>query len=893
MPAKKRQKVEAAARDFAKGKKWIPNPGPQTEAYFSKADVLLYGGAPGGGKQLDIMTPIITPFGWVTMGELQIGDQVFDEKGAVCNVVGKSELDDTEDAYKLIFSDGSEIIAGERHQWVTSDRKERLRKLKCSEEYKSRRRASRPSRAKTEHIKPWVVDGLVARNKESTHSKNLPTSSIRTTKEIAGSLYRKDGGVNHSVEVCEPVQLPDANLLIDPYVLGVWLGDGSNRAGAITGVDKEIFGQIAVNYIVTDYSSGKTKGVIGLVTQLKAIGVYGNKHIPITYKRSSIGQRLALLQGLMDTDGHANDRGQCEICMVRRELIYDIQELICSLGIKANIVESVASLNGKAVGPKYTIKFMTELPAFRLPRKLLKQKRAGFRGTHKQRYIISCVKVPNCKMQCIQVDSPSHMYLAGRSMIPTHNSQLCLGLAFNEHRRSLLMRRQYTDIGGLVEQALKIHGSRAGFNGSPPPRLKISDDQSIQFAAAARLGDEKSQMGTGRDLMCFDEATHFSESQIRFVMGWNRTDVPGQRCRVVLATNPPLTAEGLWIIEMFAPWLDKKYPNKAMPGELRWVISDEDGKDLWVDGPDDCREIGGKMRRPMSRTYIPSNVADNPYYVGTDYERTLDSMPEPYRSLLMGGFQVDFKDQPFQCIPTAWVLSAQARWNPNQPQCPQCAIGADCTGGGDDPLVIASRYDGWYAPLVKIPGKDIPIEKIGSVTAGAIIAHRRDGSKVVVDLGGGYGSSAYEKLIENGIDTVPYKGAAGTLRKSESGLYSFTNTRSAAYWLFREALDPEQPGGSCIQLPDDPRILSTLTAPIFEIVKSEKGLAVKLETKVDVCERLGYSTDEADAIVMAWWDGLKSKTNALDLIDWRKSKSGKVGVIPSGRQPLTARRSRR
>jgi hypothetical protein len=123
-------------------------------------------------------------------------------------------------------------------------------------------------------------------------------------------------------------------------------------------------------------------------------------------------------------------------------------------------------------------------------------------------------------------------------------SQLLLGLAFNKHQRTLVMRRKYGDLDRLVEDALKIHGSRDGFNGSPPPKLRISSTQIIDFGAAHRVGDEQDQMGKGRDLLAVDEATHFAESQIRFLMGWNRTDTPGQRVRTVLATNPPLRPEG-------------------------------------------------------------------------------------------------------------------------------------------------------------------------------------------------------------------------------------------------------------------------------------------------------------------------------------------------------------
>ena len=324
-------------------------------------------------------------------------------------------------------------------------------------------------------------------------------------------------------------------------------------------------------------------------------------------------------------------------------------------------------------------------------------------------------------------------------------SQLILGLAFNEHKRTLLMRRQYGELDRLVEDALKIHGSRVGFNGSPPPKLKISDTQIIDFAAAHRVGDEQSQMGKGRDLLGIDEATHFAEQQIRFLMGWNRTDDPTQRVRTVLATNPPLTAEGLWVIEMFAPWLNPQYPNPAKPGELRWVVSDDEGKDEWVDGPEDVRtNLKGKVIRPTSRTYIPAKVSDNPYYAASDYERQLDAMPEPYRSLLMGGFKTSFRDNPNQIIPTKWVQMAQERWTKNQPKnVPMCTMGVDASGGGEDPMVISWRYDGWFGELVEVPGKDIPIDRAGSYGAGIIISYRRDNAMVVVDMGGGYGGPMY------------------------------------------------------------------------------------------------------------------------------------------------------
>jgi hypothetical protein len=286
-------------------------------------------------------------------------------------------------------------------------------------------------------------------------------------------------------------------------------------------------------------------------------------------------------------------------------------------------------------------------------------------------------------------------------------------------------------------------------------------------------------------------------------------------------------------------------------------------------------------------------VKDNPWYAASDYERQLDAMPEPYRSLLMGGFKTSFKDQPNQVIPTSWVLKAQTRWIPKHPpDVPMCAIGVDASGGGVDPMVIARRYDGWFAPMIKIPGKDIPMERAGSWCAGQILSYRRDNALVVIDLGGGYGSSMYEHLKANDIETKGYKGAEATTKRSVEGKLKFTNKRSAAYWLFREALDPGQPGGSPIMLPEDSELVADLTAPTFEPTPN----GIRLESKEKVCERLGRSTDCGDAVVMAWFEGERHATAALEwmeqgLVDPRR-KIKRSPVVNLGRRtPISAQRS--
>lgn len=442
-------------------------------------------------------------------------------------------------------------------------------------------------------------------------------------------------------------------------------------------------------------------------------------------------------------------------------------------------------------------------------------------------------------------------------------TSLLLGLAFNNHRRSLIMRRQYTDLGAIVDEAIKFHGSRKGYNGSPPPSLRISNEKFIEFGAAARVGDEQHWQGNPHDFIGFDEGTQFAEVQIRFLMGWLRcADDPDQRTRVVIATNPPLSSEGAWVVEMFAPWLDPRHHNPAKFGELRYFVTDEHGKDLEVDGPTPVL-VGEKYYRPLSRTFIPASVNDNPFLADTNYQAQLDAMVEPYRSILMGGFMATFRDDENQCIPTAWIKAAQKRWTP-RPRIgiPMCSMGVDVAQGGADETVIAIRHDDWFAPLLTKPGRETPL---GADVAGFIVANRTDNATVVLDMGGGYGGATYEKLKENEIAVTAYKGATAVETRTKDRQLKFVNKRTEAYWRFREALDPSQEGGSTMMLPDDPKLVADLTAPHFEV--TNRG--IKLETKEDVCDRLGRSTDRGDAVVMAWTDGAKYVTDGGEWITRR------------------------
>jgi hypothetical protein len=436
-------------------------------------------------------------------------------------------------------------------------------------------------------------------------------------------------------------------------------------------------------------------------------------------------------------------------------------------------------------------------------------------------------------------------------------SQLLLGLALNEHENSLIMRRQYTDLDSLCEAALAIHGSRDGFNGSSPPTLR-HERGVIRFGAASKAGDEQQWMGRARDLLGLDEATQFLESQVRFLMGWVRSTTPGQRCRTVFATNPPMSADGVWVFKMFAPWIDPTFPNPAAPGELRWAVVDHEDRDIWVDGPGEYDIGGGEMRAAESRTYIHSSVADNPELAATDYKKRLDALPAEVRRILMGGFRALLRDDPWQVIPTSWVQAAFKRWTPEPPLgIPMTAIAADPAAGGGDKTTLAPRHDWWYAPLVSVPGVQTPL---GRDVAGLIVANRRHQAKIVIDMGGGYGGGPWECLLDNveRDDMVAYNGAHASTARTKDGKLGFVNKRAETYWKFREALDPDQPNGSPIALQEDPELLGDLTAVTFEVTpRGIKCLPKDSQTGDSVKKRLGRSPDKGDAVVMAWSAGDK------------------------------------
>jgi len=427
-------------------------------------------------------------------------------------------------------------------------------------------------------------------------------------------------------------------------------------------------------------------------------------------------------------------------------------------------------------------------------------------------------------------------------------SDLLMGFAGTKHRRSIIFRRVFPSLRGLIERSREIFNpagdtrARDSYNEQLHVwRLHHEVERMLEFGAVQYEQDKKKHQGQPRDLVGFDEVTEIPESVVHFLMAWNRTTTLGQKCRVVMTFNPPMDETGEWVIRFFAPWLDDSYPNPAQDGELRWYAM--------LDGEEVEMESGEPFERnteiiiPKSRTFFHASLKDNPILEATGYGATIDALPEPLRSLLKGSFDAAKIENPFQTIPLNWIKLAVGRWRETPPTAAkQTALGVDVARGGRDQTVIAERFGYWVAPLHKHPGHSTPD---GNAVAGLVLSAMRGEPVVNMDVIG-VGSSPTD-LLKDSVRVRPINFGEGTHATDRTGRLKFANVRAAAYWRMRELIDPDNGYGVC--LPDDRELIADLAAPKWEL----RGGRIYIESKEDIRERLGRSTDCGDAVVLAFY----------------------------------------
>ncbi|HEV2759767.1 MAG TPA: replicative DNA helicase, partial [Acidimicrobiales bacterium] len=404
-------------------------------AGLQPSNLVIIGGRPGTGKALALDTPIPTPTGWTTMGDLAAGDEVLDNHGRPCRVTFATPVMLDHPCYEVTFDDGSAIVADADHQWFAYD-------LPAWKSFRAARyRSERPP------THPHLA-------RDQTTHRRLPR--VVTTQQMVdeGIHARQDGRPNWYLPLAKPLDLPEADLPVDPYVLGCRLGDGKNTGSEMT-VGEEDQAHFRAELTAAGYGferraalqwatvpvagKGARQGDAGplpvLTRELRATGHLrgAGKHIPAAYLRASAGQRLALLQGLLDTDGHVEKTGVVDLCLYDLDLLRQARELVCSLGHKPGpIRERVIRLPDGRITFAWRFGWTPLGPVLRLGRKAGRNEGARSRRTSgriMRRAVVSIRPVPSVPVRCITVDSPDHLYLAGESMIPTHNTSFALGIA--------------------------------------------------------------------------------------------------------------------------------------------------------------------------------------------------------------------------------------------------------------------------------------------------------------------------------------------------------------------------------------------------------------------------------------------------------------------------------
>lgn len=342
-------------------------------------------------KGLPLDTPIATETGFKMMKDLNIGDRVFDKDGKLCSITAKSEVHHNP-CYKITFDNSESIIADHEHRWLIS---------------------------------------FATTKSSKYHGEYI--HKVMTTEEIAGYLESiKDNKVSTNIPKIlnvKPIEMEYKELPIDPYILGVWLGDGSKSCGMITqSKDSKLWEEIVnrgyslgENVVHDENRKGtESRTIFGLVTKLKELNLVNNKHIPDLYLRASYSQRLDLLRGLMDTDGSYNIKRHRYVMNTDSEWqARDLVKLLGTLGIKPTVFDVINKCNGKEFkGWNVCFNSMTINPFLTRNQSIQKPKmdKCSFR-------IIKSVEVcDTVETQCIAVDSPSHTYCFGYTMIPTHNT---------------------------------------------------------------------------------------------------------------------------------------------------------------------------------------------------------------------------------------------------------------------------------------------------------------------------------------------------------------------------------------------------------------------------------------------------------------------------------------
>ncbi|HSV38427.1 MAG TPA: replicative DNA helicase, partial [Nocardioidaceae bacterium] len=431
--------------------------------------MVIVAARPAVGKALALDTPLPTPTGWTTMRDVQVGDLLYDAAGQPTRVVAATDIMVDRPCYDVVFSDGSTIVADGQHQWLTETRRVRRSRWAAETNYnRTRNQRSFAQVCTTEEIAATVRVGKEARANHAVLNAGA-LSGVEAELPLPGYVLGAWLGDGHSAGA----RLTSESDEIPMYIEG--LGFRCEKRGhmlyALQLPERpdleracEVCGVAFIARHANVYTCGRTCGPKNkgahperlscpdcgstysgeahqceacyrdhgsFTALLRKIDVLGNKHIPMAYLRAPEKVRRELLAGLLDTDGTvAKQSGSVQLTLTHQRLAKDAYDLIVGLGYRCSHTTKRVAGRTEASSTCHVLTFSTMDDVFRLERKarLHKETRPTTTARIGRRYVLEVRPIESVPVRCVQVDNDEHLYLAGRSMIPTHNSTLALDL---------------------------------------------------------------------------------------------------------------------------------------------------------------------------------------------------------------------------------------------------------------------------------------------------------------------------------------------------------------------------------------------------------------------------------------------------------------------------------
>ncbi|MFD4367028.1 replicative DNA helicase [Rhodococcus sp. NPDC058521] len=432
--------------------------------------MIIVAARPGVGKALALNTPLATPTGWTTMHAVQVGDHLIDADGKPTRVVAATEVMEGRPCYEVEFSDGTVIVADEQHQWLTETRASRRSAQQAAAGYNRYKNQKTFADVRTtaeirETLRCPTADARVNHSVTNALPLDLPEQDLLIPPYTFGAWLGDGTSATSHLTSADPeivMRIESEGLVAVPsksaalrYSLQL-TPDAPTAPRECVVCGKEFIPFTSQVRTCGQSCGGKARFVsdpvpaptcsrcgqpsiglkmcqacrneVGTVqARLRTLGVLGNKHIPTTYLRASEQQRRALLAGLLDTDGTVTNGGSAQFSVTSPRLVRDVQELIVSLGYRCQMSTKRVKGRTEASSTAYTLTFATDDEVFGLQRKALlhKERRASHSTARSgSRYIVDVRKIDSVPVRCVEVDNPAHLYLAGASMVPTHNSTL-------------------------------------------------------------------------------------------------------------------------------------------------------------------------------------------------------------------------------------------------------------------------------------------------------------------------------------------------------------------------------------------------------------------------------------------------------------------------------------